>query len=316
MRNYVIRRVMLIVPTLFIVSVLVFLSLRFIPGDVIDIMMSRTRDAFDAREALEKHLGLDKPLVVQYGKWVFGIVTRGDVGTSLYGGHSVTSRVFNRLPTSFELGLIALIISLIIALPIGVYSAVRQDGIGDYIGRSVAIIFIAIPGFWTATMVMIFPPIWWGWSPPLELIPFVEDPWGNIKQFVIPAFVLGMLLSGVTMRMTRTMMLEVLRQDYIRTAWSKGLQEKVVVVRHALKNAFIPVITLIALEVPVLIGGAVIIERIFALPGMRNLMLDSLTDRDYAVISGINLVIAAGIVTINLATDLAYAWLDPRVRYS
>ena len=316
MRNYVIRRVLLIVPTLFIVSVLVFVSLRFIPGDVIDIMMSRTRDAFAGREALEKHLGLDIPLVVQYGRWVFGIITQGDLGTSLYGGHSVTSRVFNRLPTSFELGLIALIISLIIALPIGVYSAIRQDGIGDYVGRSVAIIFISIPGFWTATMVMIFPPLWWGWSPPLELIPFVEDPWGNIRQFAIPAFVLGMLLSGVTMRMTRTMMLEVLRQDYIRTAWSKGLQEKVVVVRHALKNAFIPVITLIALEVPVLIGGAVIIERIFALPGMGNLLLDSLSDRDYPVISGINLVIAAGIVTINLATDLTYAWLDPRVRYS
>ena len=316
MRNYVIRRVILIVPTLFIVSVLVFLSVRFIPGDVIDIMLSRTREQFSNREALERHLGLDQPLVVQYGKWVFGIITRGDLGTSLYGGHSVTGRVANRLPTSFELGLIALIISLIIALPIGIYSAIRQDGIGDYVGRSVAIIFIAIPGFWTATMVMIFPPIWWGWSPPLELIPFVEDPWGNIRQFVIPAFVLGMLLSGVTMRMTRTMMLEVLRQDYIRTAWSKGLQEKVVVVRHALKNAFIPVITLIALEVPILIGGAVIIERIFALPGMGNLLLDSLSDRDYPVISGINLVIAAGIVTINLATDLTYAWLDPRVRYS
>ena len=316
MRNYVIRRLLLIAPTLFIVSVLVFLSVRFIPGDVIDIMLSHTRGAFIDREALERHLGLDQPFVVQYGKWVYGIITRGDLGTSLYGGHSVTSRVVNRLPTSFELGLIALIISLIIALPIGIYSAIRQDGIGDYVGRSVAILFIAIPGFWTATMVMIFPPIWWGWSPPLELIPFVEDPWGNIKQFVIPAFVLGMLLSGVTMRMTRTMMLEVLRQDYIRTAWSKGLQERVVVVRHALKNAFIPVITLIALEVPVLIGGAVIIERIFALPGMGNLLLDSLSDRDYPVISGINLVLALGIVTINLATDLTYALLDPRVRYS
>ncbi len=316
MRNYVIRRLLLIAPTLFIVSVLVFLSVRFIPGDVIDIMLSHTRGAFSDREALERHLGLDQPFVVQYGKWVYGIITRGDLGTSLYGGHSVTSRVVNRLPTSFELGLIALIISLIIALPIGIYSAIRQDGIGDYVGRSVAILFIAIPGFWTATMVMIFPPIWWGWSPPLELIPFVEDPWGNIKQFVIPAFVLGMLLSGVTMRMTRTMMLEVLRQDYIRTAWSKGLQERVVVVRHALKNAFIPVITLIALEVPVLIGGAVIIERIFALPGMGNLLLDSLSDRDYPVISGINLVLALGIVTINLATDLTYALLDPRVRYS
>ena len=209
----------------------------------------------------------------------------------------------------------AVLISIVISLPIGIYSAIRQDTAGDYIGRSTAIIFIAVPSFWIGTLVMVYPSIWWTWSPPLELIHFAEDPLGNLWMFFIPSFILAMAMAGGTMRMTRTMMLEVMRQDYIRTAWSKGLKEGVVVMRHALKNALIPVVTILGAELPILVGGAVILEQIFALPGMGKLMVNALDARDYPVVSAINLIVATAIVVANLLVDVSYAYLDPRVRY-
>jgi peptide/nickel transport system permease protein len=209
----------------------------------------------------------------------------------------------------------ALIIGQLIALPIGIFSALRQDKWGDYIGRSFAILCISIPGFWLATMVIVFPSIWWGYMPSIMLIPFTEDPIGNLKMFIIPALVMGMAMSGMTMRMTRTMMLEVLRQDYIRTAWAKGLGERVVVTRHALKNALIPVITVMGFQLPVLIGGTVIIEQIFMLPGMGRLLVEATLNRDYPVISGIMFLFSIILVLVNLAVDLAYGLLDPRVHY-
>jgi peptide/nickel transport system permease protein len=213
------------------------------------------------------------------------------------------------------LGVLSIVIGLVIALPVGIYSAIRQDTAADYLGRSIAIIGLATPNFWLAIMVMIYPAIWWGWAPPLELIPFTEDPLGNLGVFLIPSLILGTASAAATMRMTRTMMLEVLRQDYIRTAWSKGLRERVVVIRHTIKNALIPVVTLIGLQLPILVGGSVIIENIFNLPGLGRLMLTALTDRDYPVISGINMFFATVVVGINLLIDLLYAYLDPRVRY-
>ena len=182
-------------------------------------------------------------------------------------------------------------------------------------GRSFAVIGLATPNFWLALMVMIFPAIWWGWSPPMEHIPFVEDPVGNLGIFIIPSLILGTALSAATMRMTRTMMLEVLRQDYIRTAWSKGLKERVVVMRHAVKNALIPVVTLVGLQLPIVVGGAVIMENIFNLPGLGRLMLIALTDRDYPVVSGINLFFGTAVLMFNLLIDLIYSYLDPRIRY-
>ena len=208
-----------------------------------------------------------------------------------------------------------IIIGLLIALPVGIYSAIRQDTIGDYAGRSIAVTFISVPTFWTATMVMIYPALWWGWSPSMELIPFSQDPLGHLKMFLLPSAILGTVLSGTTMRMTRTMALEVLRQDYIRTAWSKGLREKIIVLRHVLKNALIPVVTIIGFQLPIIIGGSVIIEQIFVLPGLGTLLLDAINDRDYTIVSGINLLIATAVVLINLLIDLTYAFLDPRVRY-
>ncbi len=334
MRAYIIRRLLLIIPTLFILTILVFLSVRFIPGDVIDVMMSRMEMYFNwderDREVLEHKLGLNVPVHVQYGRWIGVLPTpdwvtgesryngllQGTLGQSLLPGQeAVEEKITGRLPVTIELGVMAIVIGLVIALPVGIYSAIRQDTAADYAGRSIAVIGLATPNFWLGIMVMIFPALWWGWSPPMELVSFTEDPLGNLGVFLIPSLILGTAMAAATMRMTRTMMLEVLRQDYIRTAWSKGLKEKVVVIRHALKNALIPVVTLIGLQLPILVGGAVIMENIFNLPGLGRLLLNALNDRDYPMVSGINLVFATGVVGINLFIDLFYAFLDPRVRY-
>ena len=319
MRAYIIRRLLLIIPTLFILSILVFLSVRFIPGDVIDVMVARfgwvSADREIDRDTLEQMLGLDVPVYVQYGRWIGGIFLHGTLGESLWGGWTVEEKILERLPVTIELGVMAILIGLLIALPVGIYSAIRQDTIADYVGRSIAIIGLATPNFWLGIMVMIYPVIWWGWSPPMELIPFSEDPLGNLGMFIIPSLILGTASAAATMRMTRTMMLEVLRQDYIRTAWSKGLKERVVVIRHAIKNAFIPVVTLIGLQLPLLVGGSVIMENIFNLPGLGGLLLTALNDRDYPAVQGINLFFATVVVGINLLIDLLYAFLDPRVRY-
>ena len=332
MTAYIIRRVLLIIPTLFILTVLVFLSVRFIPGDVIDIMASRLDHAMAAfdREAVERALGLDQPVYVQYGRWIgvlptpdwvtgesrFKGLLQGSLGHSLVGGgYAIGERIVDRLPVTFELGVLAILIGLVIALPVGIYSAVRQYTAADYVGRSVAIMGLATPNFWLGTMVMIYPAIWWAWAPPMEFVSFSEDPLGNLGMFLIPSLILGTYLAASTMRMTRTMMLEVLRQDYIRTAWAKGLLERSVILRHAVKNAIIPVVTLVGMQIPILVGGSVIIENIFNLPGLGRLMLDTLTDRDYPVVSGLNLFFATVVVLVNLLTDLVYAALDPRIRY-
>ena len=319
MRIYIIRRLLLIIPTLFILSILVFLSVRFIPGDVIDVMVARMIHYVEGgvdREALERMLGLDVPLYVQYGRWIGDILLHGTLGESLHGGTvSIEEKIIGRLPVTLELGVLAIVIGLLIALPVGIYSAIRQDTAADYTGRTIAILGLATPNFWLGVMVMIYPAIWWGWSPPMEWIPFSEDPLGNLGVFLIPSLILGTALAATTMRMTRTMMLEVLRQDYIRTAWAKGLNEKIVVLRHAIKNALIPVVTLIGLQLPILVGGSVIIENIFNLPGLGRLMVMALEERDYPVVSGVNLFFATAVIAGNLMIDLIYPYLDPRVRY-
>ena len=317
MRAYVIRRLLLVIPTIFILTILVFVSVRFIPGDAIDAMLGRMEQQIGTvdRAALERSLGLDAPIHVQYGRWIGGILMRGTLGESLLGDWSVEEKLLARLPVTIELGLLAIVIGLVIALPVGIYSAVRQDTPMDYAGRSVAIIGLATPNFWLGTMVMVYPAIWWNWSPPMRWIPFSQDPLASVGMFFLPSLILGTYLSASTMRMTRTMMLEVLRQDYIRTAWSKGLKERVVVARHAIKNALISVVTLIGLQLPIVVGGSVIIENIFNLPGVGRLFLIALEDRDYPVVSGVNLFFAVVVLGINLVIDLMYPYLDPRVRY-
>ena len=333
MRSYLIRRLLLTIPTLFILTIIVFLAVRFIPGDIVDTMVAEM-EAWNAmgaaidREALERMLGLDVPVHVQYGRWIgvlptpgwptgepqFKGLLQGSFGEALR-GWSIGERLIGRLPVTIELGVLSILIGLVIALPVGIYSAIRQDTATDYVGRTVAVIGLATPNFWLAIMVMLYPALWWRWAPSVELITFDEDPLGNLGMFLIPAVILGSAMSAATMRMTRTMMLEVLRQDYIRTAWSKGLRERVVVMRHTVKNALIPVVTLIGLQLPLLIGGSVILEQIFVLPGIGRMFVDALDQRDYPVVSAINLIFATAVLVINLMIDVIYAFLDPRVRY-
>ena len=336
MRAYIIRRLLLIIPTLWLLSILVFLSVRFIPGDAIDVWVAKMATYGEAiqdfeREDFERFLGLDVPAHVQYGRWIgvlptpdwvtgeshFRGLLQGTLGESMGGSAaSIEDRLIGRLPVTIQLGVMAIVIGLLIALPVGIYSAIRQDTAADYVGRTTGIIGMSVPNFWLAIMVMIYPVIWWGWSPPLEWIPFTEDPLGSLKGLFIPSLILGTGMSAGTMRLTRTTMLEVLRQDYIRTAWSKGLNERVVVVRHAVKNALIPVVTMIGMQLPLLVGGSVIIENIFNLPGVGRLFLTALIERDYPVVSGVNLFLATVVVGANLIIDLIYPYLDPRVRYS
>jgi peptide/nickel transport system permease protein len=317
MRTYLLRRVLALIPTLFFATLIVFFVIRVIPGDIIDQMISQhdISDKEVTRQTIEKALGLDVPIYVQYFRWMKGLFLHADLGNSLWKETKVIEEVTARLPITFELSLIAIIFSLILAIPIGVYSAIRQDTVGDYAGRTVSILGIAVPNFWLGTMVIIYPAIWWGWSPQIDLISFWENPWGNLKLFILPGIVLGFSLSGVTMRMMRAMMLEVLRQDYIRTAWAKGLKERIVIIRHALKNALIPVITLFGLNIPILIGGTVIVEQIFVLPGLGLLMFDAINQRDYPIITGLMLFIGFVVLVVNLLVDLSYGFLDPKIRY-
>jgi peptide/nickel transport system permease protein len=329
MQTYILRRVALIIPTIVLVTILVFLSVRFVPGSILELMAGNSPAESElGHEAmiatLRAQLGLDVPVYIQYGRWLgilpqkgggFHGILQGDLGKSLWTNRNIVSEITTRIPISLELGIIALITALLIAFPIGIYSAIRQDTGGDYIGRSFAIICIAVPSFWIGTMVVVFPSVWWNWSPAMEYIPLGKNLGGNLLQFIIPGVIMGMVMSGTTMRMTRTMMLEVLRQDYIKTAWSKGLRERAVVVQHAMKNAMIPVVTIVGLQLPVLIGGSVILEQIFVLPGIGRMMLDAIGQRDYPVISGINIMMATAILAANLVVDLTYGWLDPRIRY-
>ena len=319
MRVYILRRVLLMIPTVFFVSLLVFLMIRLIPGNVVDIMISQygvigTTTVID-RKAIEHLLGWDVPFLVQYGRWMGALILHGDLGNSLWKQMPVLEMINERWGVTLELGLLSIIVGQAIAIPIGILSALRQDTWSDYLGRSIAILAIAVPSFWVGTLVIVYPSIWWGYMPPLTLIKFTADPIGNLREFIVPAIILGMSTAGGTMRIMRTMMLEVLRQDYIRTAWAKGLRERTVVIRHALKNALIPIVTIIGYQLPVLVGGTVIIENIFSLPGMGRLMIDATTQRDYTVVSGIMVIFAVAMVLINLLIDLAYGYIDPRIQY-
>jgi peptide/nickel transport system permease protein len=317
MQAYIIRRLLALIPTLIFASLIVFITVRLIPGDVIDLMLSSNDIGANkkSREQLEAALGLDQPMVSQYFKWMGALLFEGSLGLSLWQSNPVMEEVIHRLPVTFELGLMALVVALIVGIPIGVYSAVVQDTAGDYIARSFAIIALALPGFWVGTLVMVFPSIWWGWSPDVKFTPFSQDPIRHLSQLIIPSLILGKAFSAVTMRLTRAMMLEVMRQDYIRTALAKGLAPRTTIIRHALRNALIPVVTLVGLQAPVLVGGAVIMEQIFVIPGMGLLLLEAVSQRDYPIITGVFLIVGVVVVLINLLVDLSYGLLDPKVRY-
>ena len=318
MRTYIIRRLLLMIPTLLLVSILVFSLIRFIPGDVIDAMLGSTYlgGSADNRAELERFLGLDVPAHVQYARWIGNMVLHGTLGKSLLGSAiTIEEQILRRLPVTLELGLLAIAIGLVIALPVGIYSAIRQNTLADYAGRSLAIVGLATPNFWLGLLVIVFPAIWWNWTPPIRMIALSDDLLGNLGGFIAPSLILGTYFAAATMRMTRTMMLEVLRQDYVRTAWSKGLKERVIVVRHVIKNALIPIVTLIGLQMPLVVGGSVIMENIFNLPGLGRFLLDALNTRNYPIVSGVNMFFASVVLFNNLLIDLIYPYLDPRVRY-
>ena len=313
MHRYLARRLLLIVPTLVGVSVVVFGLVRLLPGDAVTMLLQDYAYARDAEE-MRARLGLDRPVYVQYVEWVGGIV-RGDLGTSLRSKAPIAEELAGRIPVTAQLGVLGMLVGLAVAIPVGVLSAVRQDSWSDYLARSVAIGMLAIPSFWLGTLVITLPSVWWGWTPPLRYTGLLDDPAKNLAHVMIPAVILGLALSGALMRLTRAQMLEVLRQDFVRTAAAKGLTERAVVFRHALKNAFIPVLTLLGLQVSVLVSGTVVLESIFVLPGMGRYLLEAVQYRDYPAIQALNLVFATVIILANLVVDLLYGWLDPRVRY-
>ena len=322
MTNYFIRRVLLSFLTVLVASFAVFMLMRAIPGTVVDAMIAQYMglseeniDIESARLEIETSMGLHRPLLQQYLIWIGDIFFEGELGKSLWRATLVSDEIAMRWPVTLQLGFMSVIISIIIALPIGIISAVRQDTFIDNICRSFAILCVVVPSFWLGTIVIVFPSIWWGYSPPLIYTTFTEDPLNNLKMFLLPSLVLGMSLAGGTMRLTRTMMLEVLKQEYVRTAYSKGLKEKTVIMRHAFKNSLIPVVTSIGPELFLMIGGSVIIEQIFSLPGIGRLTIQAIQTRDYPVISGVLLIFSIALIFINLLIDLSYAYLDPRIRY-
>jgi len=312
-RRYTLKRLLVAIPSLLIATVIVFSLSRLIPGDVVTLMMQENQYAQSLEEMREK-LGLNRPIYLQYFEWI-GRAVRGDLGESLYSSRPVLQELARRAPVSLELGAVAVFFAVLMGVPIGVLSAVRQDSAEDYIARSGAILGLSAPGFWLGTLVVVLPAIYFGWSPSIKFILFISDPWGHMVQFLIPGFLLGIASAASIMRLTRTQLLEVLRQDYVRTAWSKGLGERVVVLKHSLKNALIPVVTVLGIQIAQVLSGTVIFETIFGLPGMGRFLFDAITERDYPVIQGINLVIVTTIVTVNLLVDVVYAYLDPRIRY-
>jgi peptide/nickel transport system permease protein len=313
MSTYVLRRLLIAIPSLLIASFIVFTLPRLIPGDVVQLMLDEKAYGKDL-EDLRAKLGLSRPIHVQYVDWL-AEVARGNLGESLWTRQPVVAELARRLPVTATLGIMAIAVAILIGIPIGVLAAVRQDGVLDFFARSAAILGLSIPSFVKAILVILLPAIWWGWTPLGRFVEFSRDPVAYLFQFVLPAVILGVASAAGIMRLTRGMLLEVLRQDYVRTAWSKGLRERVVVLKHALKNAVIPVVTVLGLQVAAIAGGAVIIEWIFGIPGMGQFLVDAIVQRDYPVIQGINLVIVTVIVVTNLTVDLVYAVLDPRIRY-
>ena len=297
-----------------IASIIVFTLPRLLPGDAVQLMVEEKAYGKDVDE-LRAKLGLDRPLHVQYFAWL-GKIARGDLGESLWTRRAVSEELGRRLPVTLTLGIMAVVFAILLAIPIGVFSAVRADTLGDYAARSVAILGLSVPGFWLATLVIILPAIWWGWSPHLGFTEWQASPGRFLLQFLLPAAILGVASAAAVMRLTRAMLLEVLRQDYVRTAWAKGLWRGSVIMKHSLKNAVIPVITVLGIQLAQVFSGTVVIETIFALPGMGRFLFDAILQRDYPVIQGINLLVVTVIVLMNLLVDLCYAVLDPRIRYA
>ena len=318
MNTYVLKRFMLFVPTLLLVTLMVFALMRLVPGDPAELLlMGFEGDGQYSQQQLDElraKLGTDRPLAIQYLSWIWGML-RGDFGVSMYFDTPISEDLAAKLPITLELSALALLLAFVVAVPLGVISAVRQDTIADYASRIIAIAGVAMPTFWIGILVVYFLVTWFDWLPPLGYADLWNDPWRNLQQMFFPAVALGFYNMALIARVTRSSMLEVFREDYIRTARSKGLRERAVIIRHALKNAFLPILTISGWQVGRLIAGTVVIETIFLVPGMGRLLVDSILHRDYTMIQSIVMVIAFMVLALNLVVDLLYAWLDPRIRY-
>ncbi len=317
MREYILRRLLLLPVIMLGVSFLTFLAFRVVPGDVVDIGCGFQCD--DAtREAIREQYGLNKPLLVQYWDWLSGIPT-GDFGHAFRGNLSVSTELERRMPITIQLMIMTMTFSIGLGIPLGMLSAVRPGSIWDGLARFSSILWLSVPSFYSGTLVIIFSSLWFGWVPPQFSTGYVspfDDPLTNLEQFLVPSLILAFGSAGIIIRVTRSSMLEVMRNDYIRTAWSKGLRERSVVWRHALKNALIPVVTFLGLEAGGLLGGAVIIESIFGLNGVGVYVIQSVISRELLVVQALALFFAFTYVLINLTVDVLYAWLDPRIRYA
>lgn len=315
MREYILKRLLLTIPVLLGVSIFIFSLVRLVPGDVVVLMLEQSGNvSAEGAKQLRVELGLDKPFPTQYLVWLQKAL-KGDFGNSFWSRQSVFDELVKRIPISMELAILSMFFAILVSIPTGVISALKQDKLMDHAARSFSVAGISMPSFWIGTLLILLPSLWFTWSPPIMFQHIWEDPVSNLQQMFFPAIALGFNISAVSMRMTRSALLEVLRQEYIRTAWAKGLSGKVVVMRHALKNAMIPVVTVLGNQFGVLLGGTMIIETVFSLPGIGRLTVDSISQRDYPQIQANVLFIAVIFVFINLLVDIIYAWLDPRIRY-
>jgi len=315
MGQYITRRLIFAIPTIFLVTTMVFAAVRLVPGDAVMIMLGEASVSLADINEMRTRLGLDQPIWAQYVKWM-GELLQGDLGKSLFTGRPVIEEiVVERLPITLELTGLSIIISLLIGLPIGIIAAIRQDSAGDYLGRSLSIMGLSVPYFWTATIIILYGSVWFGWMPPVHYVTLTEDPVQHLGQLAIPSLLLGVYMAAIVMRMSRTTLLEVLRQDYIRTAWAKGLRERLIVTRHALRNALGPVVTIVGVNIVVALSGSVILEQIFVIPGIGTYIIGAVLWRDYPAIQAVNLFMAIPVVAINLLVDVVIAYMDPRVRY-
>lgn len=323
MYMYVLKRVLLVIPTLVGAAALVFLLMRLIPGDVCVIRLGSSGSSFDPKAVLLCHeeLGLNRPVIIQFLDFMWGFFTL-DFGTSMWSAKPVTTEIWARLPVSLEIAILGTVVANVIAIPLGTLSALRQNSVLDYVVRIISIGGIATPSFWLGIIsIMIVLDVSSGlfghpWMPPIDYVPLWEDPIRNLSMVILPALTIGYRYSAVTMRMTRSAMLEVLREDYIRTARAKGLIHKLIINRHALKNAMLPVVTLIGIEFAFLMGGLVVTEQVFNLNGVGRLFVQAVQNQDYTLTQALVMLTVTVFVFTNLIVDLAYAWLDPRIRYS
>src|SRR6202521_5873798 len=322
MYRYILNRVLLVIPTLVGAAALVFALMRLIPGDICAIRMSSGGSGFDARAVAICHaeLGLDRSVIVQFLDFAWGFF-RLDFGISMWSGKPVAEEIAARLPISLEIAVMATVVAILIAIPLGTISALKQNSWIDHVVRTTAIAGIATPSFWlgivSVLVVLDISNALFGapWMPPIDYVPFWQDPWRNLSMVVLPALTVGYRYSAVTMRMTRSAMLEVLREDYIRTARAKGLVQRLILARHALKNAMLPVLTVVALEFAFLIGGLVVTEQVFNLNGLGLLFVQAVAHRDYTLIQALVMMVAGIFIFVNFAMDVMYAWLAPRIRY-